>query len=52
VRKKQLQLQDLKLANLNQTTTSNNQQTSEQAATTEPLNNICIFNDEQIAFQA
>jgi hypothetical protein len=29
-----------------------NQRTNEQATTTEPVNNICIFNDDQIAFQA
>jgi iron uptake system EfeUOB component EfeO/EfeM len=42
----QLQVQDLNLAKLNQTTTSSNRQTNEQEATSEPVNNICIFNDD------
>ena len=45
-------MQDPNLAKLNQTTTRNNPQTNEQEAPTEPVNNVCIFNDDQIAFQA
>ena len=29
-----------------------NQRTNGQVATSEPINNICIFNDDQIAFKA
>jgi hypothetical protein len=48
----QLQVQVLNLAKLNQTTTSKNRGTNKQEAPTEPVNNVCIFNDNQIAFQA
>ena len=31
---------------------NNNQRTNKQEAPTKPTNNVCIFNDHQIAFQA
>jgi hypothetical protein len=42
----QLQVQDLNLAKLNQTTISNNQRTNKKETTNEPVNNICVFNDD------
>jgi hypothetical protein len=48
----QLQPEDLKLANLSQTTTSTNQRTNEEATTIEPVNNIFISNNYQTAAQA
>jgi hypothetical protein len=33
------------------TTTSNNRQTNEEEALTEPVNNVCSFNDDEIALQ-
>jgi len=36
---------------VNQTTTSSNRQTSEEEELTEPVNNVCSFNDDKIAFQ-
>jgi hypothetical protein len=45
-------MQNPNLAKLNQTTTSNNRRTSEEEAPTEPVNNVCSFNDDEIAFKA
>jgi hypothetical protein len=36
---------------VNKTTTSNNRRTNEEEALTEPVNNVCIFNDNEIALQ-
>jgi hypothetical protein len=33
------------------TTTSNNRRTNEEEALTEPINNVCSFNDDEIALQ-
>jgi hypothetical protein len=33
------------------TTTSKNRRTTEEEALNEPINNVCHFNDEEIAFQ-
>jgi hypothetical protein len=35
----------------NATTTSNNRQTNEEEALTELVNNVCSFNDDEIALQ-
>jgi hypothetical protein len=45
-------MQDPNLAKLNQTTKSSNRQTIEEEAPTEPVNNVCSFNDDEISFQA
>jgi hypothetical protein len=45
-------MQDPNLAKLNQTTTRNNRRTNEEEAPTELVNNVCSFNDDEIAFQA
>jgi hypothetical protein len=34
-----------------ETTTSNNRETNEEEALTEPVNNVCSFNDYEIALQ-
>jgi hypothetical protein len=36
---------------VNQTTTSNNRRTNEEEALAEPINNVCSFNDHEIALQ-
>jgi hypothetical protein len=37
---------------VNQTTTTNsNRQTNEEEALIEPINNVCSFNDDEIALQ-
>jgi hypothetical protein len=36
---------------VNQTTTSKNQRTSEKEALTELVNNVCSFNDDEIALK-
>jgi hypothetical protein len=35
----------------NETTTSNNRRTSEEEVLIEPVNNVCSFNDDEIALQ-
>jgi hypothetical protein len=35
----------------NETTTTNNRRTNEEEALTEPVNNVCSFNDDEIALQ-
>jgi hypothetical protein len=37
---------------VNQTTTSSNRRTNEEEALTEPVNNVCSFNDDEIALQS